>query len=100
VYVGQSGREIKTRYGEHISYIRNNKPLSAFAQHVLDHNHEYGRSTDTLQLLKHCPKGKIMNCWEAFFIQKLKQETNLIAEQITQATNPLYSISQTVTLGR
>jgi hypothetical protein len=77
-YIGQSGRKIKTRFKEHISYIRTNKPTSAFAQHILDRNHDYGSITDSVQILKRCQKGNLMNCWEAFYIQKLRQESNLI----------------------
>jgi hypothetical protein len=40
VYVGQSGREIRTRYREHIGYILNHKSLSEFAQHISNHNQE------------------------------------------------------------
>jgi hypothetical protein len=97
-YVGQSGREIKTRIKEHISYIRTNKPTSAFAQHILDRNHDYGNITDNVQILKRCQKGKLMNCWEALYIQKLKQEANLINEQVTQTSNPLYNIHPASTI--
>jgi len=33
-YIGQSGRSIATRYKEHIRYIRNNSPQSAYAMHI------------------------------------------------------------------
>jgi hypothetical protein len=77
MYVGQSGCEIGTRYKEHTRYICNNNPASAYSQHILNHNHEFVPAIDTLQLLKRCSKGKIMNCWETFFIQRLKQKTDL-----------------------
>jgi hypothetical protein len=35
-YVGQSGRSITVRHKDHISYIRNNNPKSAYATHILD----------------------------------------------------------------
>jgi hypothetical protein len=97
VYVGQSGREVRTRYNEHIRYIRNNNPESAYAQHILNTGHEIGPSSQTLQLLKHCHKGKIMNCWETFHIQRLHHETGLIPEQSSQELNPLYTISHNLT---
>jgi hypothetical protein len=93
MYVGQSGREIGTRYKEHIRYICNNNPASAYSQHILNHNHEFGPATDPLQLLKRCSKGKVMNCWETLFIQKLNQKPGLITEQNTQESNPLYTVS-------
>jgi hypothetical protein len=97
-YIGQSGREIKTRFKEHISYIRTNKPTSAFAQHILDRNHDYGNITDSVQILKRCQKRNLINCWEAFYIQKLRQESNLIKEQVTQVSNPLYNIHPASTI--
>jgi hypothetical protein len=97
-YRGQSGREIKTRFKEHISYIRTNKPTSAFAQHILDRNHDYGNITDNVQILKGCQIGKLMNCWEALYIKKLKQEANLINEQVTQTSNPPYNIHPASTI--
>jgi hypothetical protein len=93
MYVGQSGREIGTRYKEHIRYICNNNPASAYSQHILNHGHEFGPANNTLQLLKHCTKGKIMNCWENFFIQRLVHQAILIDEQNTQEPNPLFTVS-------
>jgi hypothetical protein len=34
-YVGQTDRNMKTRYSEHARYIRSNNPQSAYAQHIL-----------------------------------------------------------------
>jgi len=56
-YIGQSGRPIATRYKEHIRYIRNNSPHSAYAMHILQNRHEYGPAKESLQLLKECSKG-------------------------------------------
>ena len=47
VYVGQSGRSIDVRHKEHIRYIRNNNPLSAYALHILQNGHVYGTTADT-----------------------------------------------------
>jgi len=51
-YIGQSGRSVATRYKEHIRYIRNNSPQSAYAMHILQNRHEYRPVKETLQLLK------------------------------------------------
>ena len=48
-YVGQSGRPIATRHKEHIRYIKTNKPVSAYAIHILNNRHEYGTANDTLK---------------------------------------------------
>ena len=44
---------LRYRYSEHIRYIKNNDPQSAYAQHILQNIHEYGTRTDTMSLLKH-----------------------------------------------
>ena len=65
VYVRQSGRSINIRHKEHIRYIRNRKPLSTYALHILQNRHEYETIADALQLLNACQKGTCMNCWES-----------------------------------
>src|SRR5215475_6551337 len=67
-YVGQSGRPITTRYKEHIRYIRENNPISAYAMHVLNNRHEFGPAEETLKILKPCTRGAKMNCWEAMYM--------------------------------
>jgi hypothetical protein len=58
VYVGQSDRQIKTRFNKHLRYIKYNNPNSAYTQHILNNRHNFGTMQDTLQLLKTCTKGK------------------------------------------
>jgi hypothetical protein len=64
-YVGQSSRAVTVRHKEHLRYIRNNNPMSAYALHILHNRHEFGPAEDTLKLLTPCNKGTKMNCWEA-----------------------------------
>jgi hypothetical protein len=92
-YVGQSGRTIAIRYKEHIRYIRTNSPSSAYAHHILNHQHEYGTLDSTLHLLKPCGKGYLMSCWESFYIQQLQHLNLLIDEQQPQELNTLYALS-------
>jgi len=47
-YVGESGRPIITRHKEHIRYIKNNNPASAYAVRILNNRHEYGTTENTL----------------------------------------------------
>jgi len=90
-YIGQSGSSINTRYKEHIRYIRYNNPQSAYAMHILQNKHEYGPAKDTLQLLKVCPKGTRMSCWENFYMQTFHNHGILITEQQINELNPLYN---------
>ena len=94
-YVGQTGRSLITRHRENIRYINIKNPLSAYAMHILNNRHEYGTPEHTLQLLHPCQKGKLMNYWEALYIQQLQQQQLLIEEQKPHDVNPLYSLANT-----
>jgi hypothetical protein len=93
VYVGQSGRAIDVRFREHIRYIRTNNPISAYASHILQNGHEYGTKKDTLDLLKPCRKGQLMNCWETMYIQMYRQQGLLISEQPACEANPMFELA-------
>ena len=41
---------------------------------------------------KQCGKGKLMNCWESFYMQVLQKRNLLIDEQKTIESNPLYAL--------
>ena len=41
-YIGQTSADLTQRYREHICYIINNNPQSAYTQHILRNQHEYG----------------------------------------------------------
>ena len=51
-YVGQTSRSLNVRFQEHVRYIRNNNPQSAYAQHILQNQHEYGQMNSILTHLK------------------------------------------------
>jgi hypothetical protein len=89
--VGQIGRTIAVRHHEHMRYIKTNNPVSAYALHILNNRHEYGSPEHTIQLLQTCDKGKMMNCWESFYMQIPQQQGLLIEEQKTYEPNPLYT---------
>jgi hypothetical protein len=81
LYMTMSRRQIRTRFNEHIHYIRYNNPKSAYAQHILNNSHQYGNIKDTLQLVKVCTKGWHMTCCENYFIQFYQHHGLLISEQ-------------------
>jgi hypothetical protein len=57
--VGQTGRSLTTRYKEHIRSIRLNKDESAFAQHILNKQHQYGPMTVIMEMIEKAKKGEI-----------------------------------------
>jgi hypothetical protein len=92
-YIGQTSRNLNQKYREHIHYIRNNDPQSAYAQHILQNLHEYGSVTDTMSLLKPIYKTSILIPYERLFIQTFHHNGNLITEQSTGEQNPLFQLA-------
>ena len=93
LYVGQTGGLFEIRHREHVRYTKTNNPLSAYALHILNNRHEYDSPEHTMQLLKSCEKGKLMNCWDSFDMQVLQQQNLLIDEHKTNEPNPLYALA-------
>jgi hypothetical protein len=77
---GQTSRYLNQRYREHIHYIRNNDPQSAYAQRILQNLHEYGSITDTMSLLKPIHTISMLIRYEHLFIKTFHHNGNLIME--------------------
>lgn len=67
-YVGQTGRDLKIRYYDHLKYIRNDNQQSAHTGHILNNRHENGQIQET-KLLKEFVQGPRMYWWEALCMQ-------------------------------
>ena len=59
-FIGQTSRDLTKRHREHIRFIKNNDPQSAYAVHILNNIHEYGTITDTMSLLKPIQKTSLL----------------------------------------
>jgi hypothetical protein len=81
VYVGRTGRNITTRFKEHIRKIRSNKDESAFARHILNQGHQYGPMEQIMKLVEHARKGSIMDIKEDYYIYKFRKRNKLIEER-------------------
>jgi len=92
-YIGQTSRDLTKRHREHIRYIRNNDPQSAYALHILNNRHEYGPLTDTMSLLKPIQKPSLLIPYEQLFIQTFHKSGRLIREQHCYDQNPLYQLA-------
>ena len=92
-YIGHTGRSMQQRYTEHIRYIWNNAPRSAYALYILNHRHEWGPIDKTMNLLHACKKSRKMNTLEQFYIQKSHAEDTLIPEQHAGERNRLFLLS-------
>jgi 2-phosphoglycerate kinase len=92
-YVGQTSRNLKTRFQEHIRYIKTNNPQSAYAQHILHNRHEYGTMAETMTLIKPIQNESMLLSFEQFHIQSLHQKGKLIPEQYPNDPNPLFQLA-------
>jgi len=92
-YIGQTSRDLTQRYREHICYIRNNDPQSAYAQHILRNQHEYGTITFAMTLLKPIHKTSQLIPHKQHFIQTYQYNGNLITEQNRGEQNPLFQLA-------
>ena len=70
-----------TRYNEHTRNIRLNKDESAYAQHILNNQHQYGRITKIMEVIERAKKGNIMNIKEEYQIYYHYKHNKLIDEQ-------------------
>ena len=59
---------LQQRYKEHIHYIKCNDPQLAYALHILNNRHGYGKITDTMKLIKHINSPTMLLPYEQLFI--------------------------------
>jgi len=90
VYVGQTSRKLKSRFREHIRYIKNNDPRSAYALHILNCRHEYGNIDDTMTLLTQINTPTLLLPYEQMYIQSFHHNNELIPEQHLNDHNPMF----------
>jgi hypothetical protein len=93
VYIGQTSRKFNIRYREHIRYIKNNEPQSGYTQNFLHNIHEYGTQTEKITLLKSIKNQTMLILYEQLFIQAFHQTSNLVPEQQSNETNPLFQLA-------
>jgi hypothetical protein len=91
-YVGQTGRNFKTRYREHILAIRNNNTTSRYAQHILETGHEYGTMEDILTIMQCERKGRRLNSLEQFYIHRLSKEKTQMNDTHKNIHNPIFDL--------
>ena len=89
-YVGQTSCSLNICFKEHIRYIRNINPQSAYAQHIQQNQHEYGQMNSIMTLLKPLNNPSLLIPYEQYYIQTLYREGKLILEQNPGEINPLF----------
>jgi len=72
--------------------MRTNDPQSAYAQHILKNQHEYGPITNTMTLLKSEQKTSMLIPYEQLYTLTYHHNGQLITEQNTGEPNPLLQL--------
>ena len=91
-YVGQTSRNLKSRFREHIRYIKSNDPRSAYALHILNCRHEYGNINNTMTLLKQINTPTLLLPYEQMYIQSFHHNNELIPEQHPNEHNTMFDL--------
>ena len=91
-YVEQTSSDLRSRFLEHIRFIKNNDPRSAYALHILSCRHEYGNIKDTMTLLKQINKLNLLHSYEQMYIQSIYHNNDLIPEQHPNEFNPIFQL--------
>jgi hypothetical protein len=90
-YIGQTGRNFKQRYREHINDIRQNKEKSGFSQHILNTGHRYSTIDDTMKILYRNKKGRLLNTVEQFYIYINTKQNSHLNDLYSNNYNPIYN---------
>lgn len=94
-YIGQTGRNFKCRFREHIQAIKSNNRTSqksTFAEHILQTQHGYKNITHNMEILNISQKGEKMNTLEDFqiYIHKKQEQTNILNLMQIENINPIF----------
>jgi hypothetical protein len=81
VYVGQTGRDFKTSYEEHVNDTRSNKDKAGYALCILQENYKYGPIEKTTDIHKVVNKGKQLDAYEKFYIYKATKRKQVMNQQ-------------------
>jgi hypothetical protein len=96
-YIGQTGRNFKTRYyKEHTRDIHNNKSTSRYVQHIPKTRHASGNINDTMEIVKVKQKGLYLNTLENFYIYKLFWQGIQLNNNCPSLNNPIFRQIQNI----
>jgi hypothetical protein len=91
IYVGQSGRNIKTRLNEHKRAILQNLPNTGFTEHCINNNHF--PDMDSYKLLYNINKSKKLNYLEILEIKKaINRNANVTNTQTEYLNTPFIDL--------
>jgi hypothetical protein len=91
-YMGQTRRNFKARYKEHIRSIRTNNLNTKYAQHIPDTQHENGPIANTMDILHIGREGQLINTWERFHICKFSSNKLQLNDTCADTHNPIFNL--------
>jgi predicted GIY-YIG superfamily endonuclease len=92
VYIGQTGRNFKTRFKEHIQDIGSNRTKTGYSQHIINTGYEYSNVENTLNVLNVEKNGAFLYTLEKFHIYKTQKTDNLLNENSIDIYNPIFKL--------
>jgi hypothetical protein len=90
-YIGQTGRNLYTRYDEHKRAYRYNTLRPKFAKHLIEHGHSFQDIESTMEVLHFHKKGTHLNTIDRFYIHKEAINNNHLNEEYVETTNQIFS---------
>jgi hypothetical protein len=81
-YTGQTGRNFKIKYKEHVNDIRCNRDKTGYSRHILNTGHERAGDITSSEILDVHPKGPYLNTLERYHIYTCKK-TRIFAQRNT-----------------
>jgi hypothetical protein len=91
-YIGQTGRNFKTRFKEHVRDIAHNRSKTEYSLHILNKGHERAHNINEMEILEIKLKGHILNTLEKYHIFKCKKEYNVLNEIQSDIRNPIFEV--------
>ena len=89
-YVGQTGRDFKTRFNEHKRSFIHNNHTSKYAQHLIEHSHSLGNMQDIMHILHFQKKGTHLDTMERFHIHRQATSNNHLNDDHTLSANKIF----------
>jgi hypothetical protein len=91
-HIGQTGRNFKTGYKEHIQDIKNNKSKTGFSHHILNTGHSYNNIENTLKILNIQDNVPYLYTLKKFQKNKTKKTGILVNDNYADIYNPIYEL--------
>jgi hypothetical protein len=92
VYVGQAGRNFKTRFKEHINDIMNERDKTGYSHHVLTTGHERASVINSLEVIEVQPKNQYINTLEKYIYKHGRTGITLNEVQYDMY-NPIFELT-------